>query len=231
MPDTAKTIEKVEEAAEAYGTPKAAPQNSAKPVVNAGNAKRKRLLTYLGIAVVIGAVAYGAYYGLVASHYVSTDNAYVGTDTAQVNALVSGPVASISVSETQAVKAGDILLTIDDADARIAVAQAQAALGTASTLLDQTSVVAPFDGVIAQKLLDVGASASPAAPIFVISARAVEVRLTVEEARIALVKPDLPADLTVAAFPGKKFTGQVSSVAPTGDARAHTFEVKVIGVL
>jgi len=127
MPDNAQTIEKAEDAAEAYGTPKAA----AKPAINAGNAKRKRLLTYLGIAVVIGAVAYGAYYGLVASHYVSTDNAYVGTDTAQVNALVSGPVASIAVSETQAVKAGDILLTIDDADAKIAVAQAQAALALA----------------------------------------------------------------------------------------------------
>lgn len=112
--------------------------------------------------------------------------------------------------------------------AQAAVAQAQSALGTASMLLDQTNVIAPFDGVIAQKLLDVGASASPAAPIFVISTRAVEVRLTVEEARIALVRPDLSADLSVAAFPGKKFTGRVSSVAPTGDARAHTFEVKVI---
>ena len=128
MPDTAHNLEKVEEAAEAYGTQKTAP----KPVANAaGNANRKRLLTYLGIAVVIGAVAYGAYYGLVASHYVSTDNAYVGTDTAQVNALVSGPVATIVVSETQVVKAGDVLLTIDDADAKIAVAQAQAALALA----------------------------------------------------------------------------------------------------
>ncbi len=128
MPDTAHNLEKVEEAAEAYGTQKTAP----KPVANAaGNARRKRLLTYVGAAVVIGAVAYGAYYGLVASHYVSTDNAYVGTDTAQVNALVSGPVASIAVSETQAVKAGDVLLTIDDADTKIAVAQAQAALALA----------------------------------------------------------------------------------------------------
>lgn len=112
--------------------------------------------------------------------------------------------------------------------AQAAVAQAQAALGTASTLLDQTSVIAPFDGVITQKLLEAGAGASPATPIFVLAARAVEVRLTVEEGRIALVKPDLQADLTVAAFPGKKFSGKIASVAPTGDARAHTFEVKVL---
>lgn len=118
MPDTAQTADKIQSAPIA-------------PSQAAGNAKRKRLLTYLGIAVAVGAVAYGAYYGLVASHYVSTDNAYVGTDTAQVNALVAGPVASIAVSETQMVKAGDVLLTIDDSDAKIAVAQAQAALAQA----------------------------------------------------------------------------------------------------
>jgi len=118
MPDTAQTADKIQ------STPIA-------PSQAAGNAKRKRLLTYLGIAVAVGAVAYGAYYGLVASHYVSTDNAYVGTDTAQVNALVAGPVASIAVSETQMVKAGDVLLTIDDSDAKIAVAQGQAALAQA----------------------------------------------------------------------------------------------------
>ncbi len=103
----------------------------APPPANPGNAKRKTLLTYLGAGVAVAAVAYAAYYGLVASHYVSTDNAYVGTDTAQVNALVAGPVATISVVETQSVKAGDILMTIDDADAKIAVEQAKAALALA----------------------------------------------------------------------------------------------------
>ena len=110
---------------------------------------------------------------------------------------------------------------------RATVAQAQAALSTAQTLLDQTTVVAPFDGVIAQRMAEVGAAASPAAPLFVISAKAVEVRLTIEEARIGLVRPDLATQLTVAAFPGKQFPGKVASVAPTGDPRAHTFEVKV----
>lgn len=124
MPDTAAPKE-------AYVPPVDAPRaQPVAPQVN-NNTKRKRLLTYVGGAVAIGVIAWGAWYGLVASHYVSTDNAYVGTDTAQVNALVAGPIASVQVSETQAVKAGDVLLTIDDADARINVAQAQAALALA----------------------------------------------------------------------------------------------------
>jgi len=97
----------------------------------ANNARRKRLLTYLGGAVAVGAIAYGVYYLAYASHFVSTDNAYVGTDVAEVNALVPGPVATVVARETQFVKAGDVLATIDNADARIAVEQARAALALA----------------------------------------------------------------------------------------------------
>ena len=97
----------------------------------AANDKRRRQLTLLGGAVAVGVVAYGAYWLVFDSHYVETDDAYVGAETAQVTALSPGPVAKIFVVETQAVKAGDPLVVIDDADARIAVAQAEAALGQA----------------------------------------------------------------------------------------------------
>ncbi|MGN6422409.1 MAG: HlyD family efflux transporter periplasmic adaptor subunit [Asticcacaulis sp.] len=105
-------------------------QSAPKPNA-ANNAKRKRLLTYLAAAVAVGAIGYGVYYLAYASHYVSTDNAYVGTDVAQVNALVPGPIATVVVNETQAVKAGDVLATIDNSDARIAVEQAKADLALA----------------------------------------------------------------------------------------------------
>lgn len=97
----------------------------------AANNKRRRQLTLLGGAVAVGLVGYGAWWLVFDSHYVETDDAYVGAETAQVTALSPGPVAKIFVVETQAVKAGDPLVIIDDADARIAVAQAEAALGQA----------------------------------------------------------------------------------------------------
>ena len=133
MPDTASP-RTADSAKEAYtpASDKAAPPKTGGPSGgNPGNARRRQLLTWVGIVVVLGAVGYGAYYGLYDSHYVTTDNAYVGTDTAQVNALVSGPVASINAKETQTVHAGDVLLTIDDSDAKIAVEQAQASLALA----------------------------------------------------------------------------------------------------
>ncbi len=93
--------------------------------------RRWRLLALLGGGVVVGAVAYGAYWVLVASHEISTDNAYVGADTAVVTPMVSGSVLTVPVAETQMVRAGQTLVVLDPADARNAVAQAQAALGQA----------------------------------------------------------------------------------------------------
>ena len=139
MPDTANPP-RLDTAKEQF----VPPVDTARPPANpqaAGNARRKRLLGLVAAAAVIGAVGWGAYYGLYASHFVSTDNAYVGTDTAQVNALVAGPVSSIRVNETQTVKAGDVLMTIDDSDAKIAVEQAQAALALAQRQVQGLSLI------------------------------------------------------------------------------------------
>jgi membrane fusion protein (multidrug efflux system) len=89
-------------------------------------AARSRLFGMLGLGVAAVAILYGLYYFLVASHFVSTDDAYVGADSAQVTPLVSGAVKSVSVADTQAVKAGDVLVEIDPADATLAVARAEA---------------------------------------------------------------------------------------------------------
>lgn len=91
-------------------------------------AKRKKLLRILAIVVVTLAILWALWYFLTQAGRVHTDNAYVGADSAQVTALVSGPVKEVRVSGTQAVKKGDILVILDDADQRIAVADAEAAL-------------------------------------------------------------------------------------------------------
>lgn len=97
------------------------------------NAKGKRKVLFAGFAAVVllAAGGYGAYYALVGSHHVETDNAYVGAYVAQVTPLVGGPVRSVAVNDTQAVKQGQVLVVLDDTDARIALASAQAELASA----------------------------------------------------------------------------------------------------
>ncbi|MBS0334397.1 MAG: HlyD family efflux transporter periplasmic adaptor subunit [Proteobacteria bacterium] len=97
----------------------------------AAKSRRRQMLIYLAIVVVLGAVLYGVYALVFGGKTVSTDNAYVGADVGQVTPLIAGPVAKVLVRETEQVKAGQPLVILDDSDARIAVEQAKAALGQA----------------------------------------------------------------------------------------------------
>jgi membrane fusion protein (multidrug efflux system) len=90
--------------------------------------RRKSLFIRLGLGIAVGAIAYGAYDQLVASHHVTTDNAYVGADMAQVTPLVGAPVREVLVQDSQMVRKGDVLVRLDDTDARIALAKAEADL-------------------------------------------------------------------------------------------------------
>ena len=95
------------------------------------SSKRKKLFMGLGAAVILGGVAYGGWYLLVGSRQVSTDNAYVNAESAQVTPSVAGTVRAVEVADTDVVKKGDVLVLIDDTDAKLAVAQALAALNQA----------------------------------------------------------------------------------------------------
>ncbi len=92
---------------------------------------RKKLFAALAGVVVLAATGYGAYWHFVGSRYVSTDNAYAAVEVAQVTPSVGGTVREVRVVDTQAVKRGDVLVVIDDTDARLALAQAEAELAQA----------------------------------------------------------------------------------------------------
>src|SRR5262245_20317204 len=91
--------------------------------------RRKRLFILLGAVVLAGAVAYGIYSYSHAARSVTTDNAYTAAETAQVTPSIGGIVSEVRVTDTQAVKQGDIVVVLDDTDARLALDQAEAELG------------------------------------------------------------------------------------------------------
>ena len=100
--------------------------------------KRKRWLGRLLIAVVLVGVGWAAYYLLIGRNHISTDNAYVNAEIAQVTPLISATVTAVDVRDTQAVKTGDVLVRLDPSDARIAVSQAAAELAEARRRFRQT---------------------------------------------------------------------------------------------
>ncbi|HEG0620845.1 TPA: multidrug efflux MFS transporter periplasmic adaptor subunit EmrA [Yersinia enterocolitica] len=90
--------------------------------------QRKRVLLLLtGIFIIIG-VAYLIYWFLVLRHHQETDNAYVSGNQVQIMSQVPGSVVSVNFENTDLVKSGDVLLTLDPTDAEQAYEQAQTAL-------------------------------------------------------------------------------------------------------
>src|SRR5689334_20126649 len=109
------------------------PASSSTPKDADAKSRRKRIILFSLLALTV-AVAGGGYYSYwkhAGSRYMSTDNAYTAAEVAVVTAEIDGPVAAVNVVDSQQVKHGDVLILIDDTDARLALRQAEADLARA----------------------------------------------------------------------------------------------------
>jgi membrane fusion protein (multidrug efflux system) len=107
-----------------------APQSTA-PSAAASNPTRKKALVTLASIVVVAGLGWTAYEWLVASHYESTDNAYVQGNVIQITPQIGGTVMAILADDTDFVKAGQPLVKLDPADAQVALDQSRANLAQA----------------------------------------------------------------------------------------------------
>jgi membrane fusion protein (multidrug efflux system) len=91
--------------------------------------RRRRLwFSILGVVVLAGAVAFALYWFLYAAYFVSTDDAYVGGDLVSVTARDPGAVIGLRADNTQAVRRGQLLISLDPVEAQVAVDEAKADL-------------------------------------------------------------------------------------------------------
>lgn len=92
--------------------------------------KRKSALLLLAVLFIVIGVVWLVYWFLVLRHYQETDDAYVAGNQVQVMAQVSGSVNKVAFDNTDYVKKGDVLVTLDKTDAEQAFEKAQTALAT-----------------------------------------------------------------------------------------------------
>ena len=98
------------------------------PAVAAANPRRRFLLRLVFVIVVLGLLAWAAWYWFDGRWYASTDDAYARANVVEVTPLVPGTVTAIYANDNDYVRAGQTLVQFDAADARVALQRAEANL-------------------------------------------------------------------------------------------------------
>jgi RND family efflux transporter MFP subunit len=168
----------------------------------------------------------------------------------RAKATVQRAVADVAENERQFRLAEDLarnkVLAQDQLDAaasrvkiaEAALAQARADLTFSDAQLQNTVIRAPFTGTVVKKMAEVGESVAPIPPGVNISTASgaivaladlatLEVEVDVSESNVAKLKDEQPAEVTVEAFPDRRYKAVLRQVIPTADRTKATVQVKV----
>ena len=105
---------------------------------------------------------------------------------------------------------------------------AQAALGAAQLSLHDTSLQAPFTGVIVQRSIEDGALAGPGVPAFVLAdVASVKATFAVPDFALAQLKSGARLSVYTEAFPDRQFQGFVSLIAGAADSNSRSFQIEI----
>jgi membrane fusion protein (multidrug efflux system) len=93
--------------------------------------RRRRWLMEVGSMLALAALGHGASSALTLRYQESTDDAHVAGNVVQITPQISGTVVAIAADDTQFVQAGQTVVQLDRADAKVALDQAEAQLARA----------------------------------------------------------------------------------------------------
>lgn len=151
-------------------------------------------------------------------------------DTNPSDSQLAPLMAQLAQAELNLTLAKQPFREIDFDLARVGIEQAEAALELANLQLDETSIKAPFDGIIAELYVTEGSTVGPQVPVALYVSKEVEVAIEVEESRIGQIFQGQSASLQTTAYAGQEFPAAVTSIAPVADRDTRTFTVKITPV-
>lgn len=123
---------------------------------------------------------------------------------------------------------------LDVSEAGVAVAQAN--LAAAEAQLGYSVITAPIDGVVIERMVEVGEMVAPGgfttqqstgAIVRLADPESLEVEADINEAYISRIEIGQPAIIRVDAVPGVEYRGRLRQIVPTADRQRAVVEVKV----
>jgi RND family efflux transporter MFP subunit len=115
------------------------------------------------------------------------------------------------------------------------IESSRSAVKEAETAVDYTRIVAPFDGTVVSKNADVGEIVAPlagavssrAAVVTIADLGSLEVEADVSEANLTRVFSEQPCQVTLDAYPDRRYSAYVDKIVPTADRAKATVMVKI----
>jgi RND family efflux transporter MFP subunit len=105
---------------------------------------------------------------------------------------------------------------------------ARALTSEAQIALRDTSLIAPFDGDIVKKSIEMGAFVGPGIPAFALAkSDVVKIVVGVPDTVVRSVKLGQPVEVGIDAFPTRTFHARISRISSAADAVTRNFEVEV----
>ena len=111
---------------------------------------------------------------------------------------------------------------------RAKLKEMEALLAQEQIRLQNTLIIAPFQGEIIRKYIDAGALASPSTPIVnLVHTMTLKIVANVLEKDIPLLKPAMKAKIQTEAYPGKVFEGKVARINTGLDLNTRTLQAEI----
>ncbi len=108
---------------------------------------------------------------------------------------------------------------VADADLNVLKAQKRAA----ELALEYTDILAPIDGTVSNKKVEVGMMVQPGSPLFVIVPHDVWVVANYKETQLTKMKEGMDVDIKIDTYPDKVFKGKIDSIQRSSGAKASLF--------
>ena len=153
----------------------------------------------------------------------------VGTprDVDVARANLDRAAANLKMSEERLRLAREGFRKYQTEQARHDVDRARSVLAQSETVAKESEIRAPADGVVLHRMAEPGLLLSPAQPALTLGfANRLYVRTFVPETKLGRVKQGQAAEVTVDAFPGRRFPGRVTEISPDAEFTPKPVETR-----
>jgi RND family efflux transporter MFP subunit len=135
---------------------------------------------------------------------------------------------ALSQADYEQAEAGHAMAAAGIGAAEAQVALAEAALGLANHAYSDSRITSPIAGIVARKMIEVGATTGPGQPAFVVQDQgALEMQGTVPASDVGKLVKGAPVKVTVDELPGRTLEGTLATIAPTLEQESRRALVEV----